>query len=76
MAFGGGYSEIVFNNQIDKFVFVWDQSVGKASESGIHFVTTFHRKVKEPGKLIKGKFPFLYSDEEVQTVFSLPSLVS
>ena len=71
-----GYSEIVVNNQIDKVVFVREQSVKKNLESGIPFITTYHPKVKELRKLIRDLLPFLYSDGEVQKVFSPPPIVS
>ena len=71
-----GYPEIVANNQIDKVVFGRDQSVKKNLESGIPFVTTYHPKVKELGKMIRDLLPFLYSDGEVQKVFSPPPIVS
>ena len=48
-----GYSEIVANNQIDKVVFGRDQSFEKDLASGVPFVTTYHPKVKELGKLIR-----------------------
>ena len=70
-----GYPKIVVNNQIDKVVFGRDQSVEKNLESGIPFVTTYD-KVKELGKLIRDLLPFLYSDREVQKVFSPPPIVS
>ena len=44
-----GYPEIVVNNQLDKVVFGRDQSVKKNLKSGIHFITTYHPKVKELG---------------------------
>ena len=66
-----GYPEIVVNNQIDKVHFGRYQSVKKNLESGI-FVTTYHPKVKELGKLIRDLLPFLYSDGEVQKIFSAP----
>ena len=71
-----GYPEIVVNNQIDKFVFGRDQCVKKNLESGIPFVTTYHPKVKELGKMIRDLLSFLYSDGEVQKVFSPPPIVS
>ena len=71
-----GYPEIVVNNQIDKVVFGRDQPVKKNSESSIPFVTTYHLKVKELGKLIRDLRPFLYSDGNVQKVFSPPPIVS
>ena len=44
--------------------------------SGIPFVSTCHPKVKKIGKLIMDLLPFLYSDGEVQKVFSPPPIVS
>ena len=70
-----GYPEIVVNNQIDKVHFGRYQSVKKNLESGI-FVTTYHPKVKELGKLIRDLLPFLYSDGEVRKIFSPPPIVS
>ena len=74
--FAIGYPEIVVNNQIDKAAFGSDQFVQKNWESGIAFVTTYHPKVKELGKLIRDLLPFLYSDGEFQKVFSPPPIVS
>ena len=71
-----GYPEIVVNNQIDKVVYARDQSVKKKLESGFPFVTTYHSKVKELGKMIRNLLPFLYGDGEVQKVFSPPLIVS
>ena len=71
-----GYPEIVVSNQIDKLVFGRDQSVKKNLESDIPFVTTYHPKVKELGKIIRDLLPFLYSDGKVQKVFSPPPIVS
>ena len=71
-----GYPEIVVNNQIDKVVFGRDQPVKENLESDIPFVATYHPKVKELGKLITDLLPFLYSDGEVQKVFSPPPIVS
>ena len=71
-----GYPEIVVNNQRDQVFFARDQSVKKNLESGIPFVTAYHPKVKELGKLIRDLLPFLYSDEKVQKVFSSPPIVS
>ena len=62
----GYHPEIVVNNQIDKFVFGRDQSVKRTLESGIPFVTLYHPKVKNLGKLMKDLLSFLYSDEEIQ----------
>ena len=44
-----GYSEIVFNIQMDKVLFGRGQSVKTTLESGITFVTTYHPEVKELG---------------------------
>ena len=71
-----GYSEIVVNNQINKVVFGREQSVKKNLESGIPFITTYHPKVKKLRKLTRDLLPFLYSDGEVQKVFSPPPIVS
>ena len=68
-----GYPEIVVNNQIDKVVFGRDQSVKKNLESGIPFLTIYHPKVKELGNIIRD---LLYSDGEVQKIFSPPPIVS
>ena len=46
-----GYPKTVVNNQIDKAVFGKYQSVKNTSEKGIPFVTTYHPKVIELGKL-------------------------
>ena len=69
-----GYPEIVVSNQIDKVVFGRNQSVKKKLESSIPFVTTYPPKVKELGKMIRELLPFLYSDGEVQKVFSPPPI--
>ena len=71
-----GYHEIVVNNQIDKVVFGRNHSVKKNLESGIPFVNTYHPNVKELRKLIRDVLPFLYSDGEIQKVFSHPLIVS
>ena len=71
-----GYPKIVVNNQIDKVVFGRDQSLKKNLKSGIPFVTTHHPKVKELGKLIRDLRPYLYSEEDVQKVFSSLPIVS
>ena len=62
-------------DQTDKVVFGRDQSVKRNLESGILFVTTYHPKVKELGKMIRDLLPFLYTDGEVQKVFSPPPIV-
>ena len=68
-----GYPEIVVNNQINK-VFGRDQCVKKNLESDIPFVTTYHPKGKELGKMIRDLLPFLYSDGEVPKVSHLLQL--
>ena len=45
-------------------------------ESGVPFVTTYHAKVEELGKVSRDLLPFLYSDGEVQRIFSPPPIVS
>ena len=66
-----GYPEIVASNQINEVVFGRDQFVKKKiGEIGIPFVTTFRPKFKGLGKLIRDLLPFLYSNGEVQKVFS------
>ena len=78
-----GYPEIGVNNQIDKLsiinnqvVFGRDQSVKKNLKSDIPFVTTYQTMAKELGKLIRDFLAFLYSNGEVQKVFSPPPIVS
>ena len=63
-------------DQTDKAVFGRDQSVKKNLENDIPFVTGYHPKVKELGKMIRDLLPFLYTDGEVQKVFSPPPIVS
>ena len=62
------YPENMRNEQINKVVFGKSQSSRKNSENGVPFVVTCH--------LIKDLLSFLYSDEEVQKVFSPPPMVS
>ena len=69
------YQENVVNERINKVVFGKSQPSRNNSENGISFVY-LSPKVKKPGKLIKDLLLFLYSDEEVQNVFSLPPMVS
>ena len=71
-----GYPEIVVNTQIDKVVFGRDQSVEKNLTSGVPFVTTYYSNVKKLRKLIRNVLPFLYSDGEVQKIFSPTPIVS
>ena len=54
-----GYPEIAVNSLADKVVFGRDHSAKKNLESGIPFVTTYHTKVKELGKLISELLTFL-----------------
>ena len=70
------YPENVVNEQINKVVFGKNQPSRKNSENAVPFVVTYHPKVKKLGKLIKDLLAFLYSDEEVQKVFSPPPMVS
>ena len=71
-----GYPDKVLNDQIDKVVFGKNPPVKKSSESGIPFVATCHPEVKDLGKLFKYLFPFLYSNEEVNKIYSLSQIVS
>ena len=59
-----------------KVIFAKNSSAEKSLENGITFVATYHPKVKDRGKLIKDLLPFLYSDEEVEKVFSPPPIAS
>ena len=70
------YPKNVVNEQVKKCVFGKNQSSRKNSENGVPFVVTHHPKVRKLGQLIKDLLPFLYSDEEVQKVFSPPPVVS
>ena len=70
------YPEKVVNGQIDKVLFDKNPPLKKFSENGIPFVATYHQKVKDLGKLIKDLLPLLYSDEEVEKVFSPPPIAS
>ena len=71
----GDYPRKVVNKQIDKVVF-GKQSNQKDFEQDVPFVATYHSKLKDLGKLIKNLQLFLYSDSEVQRVFSLAAIVS
>ena len=64
------YQENVVNEKSNKVVFGKSKPSRKNSENDILFVVTYHPKVKKLGKLIKDLLPFLYTDEEVQKVFS------
>ena len=70
------YPKIIANNQIYKVIFGRDQSVRKTLESGILFATAYYSKVKELRELIMDLLAFLYTDEEVQKLFSPPPMVS
>ena len=70
------YPKNVVNEQTNKVVFGKSQPSRKNSENGVPIVVTYHPKFKKLGKLIKGLLPFLYSNEEVQKVFSPPPMVS
>ena len=52
------------------------ESSRKNSENGIAFVVTYYSKFKKLGKIMKELLSFLYSDEEVQKVFSPLAMVS
>ena len=69
------YPENMVNEQINKVVFGKSQPSRKNSENGIPFVMIYHPKVKKLETLIKDLLPFLYSDEEVQKVFSPTPMV-
>ena len=71
-----GYPEKVINDQINGIVFGKSQPSRKNSENGIPLVVTYHLKIKKLRKLIKILLPLLYSDQEVQNVFSPPPMVS
>ena len=71
-----GYPEKGVNNQIDKLVFNKNPNLKKSSENQIPFVAVYHPKGEDLGKLIKNLLSFLYSDEEVEKVFSLPPILS
>ena len=71
-----GYPDKMLNDQIDKVVFGKNPSVKKSSESRIPFVATYHPEVKDLDKLVKYLFSFLYSDEEVDKIYSLSQIVS
>ena len=64
------YPEKVVDDQIHKIFFVKNAPIKKLSESGILFEFTCHPKINDINKLIKDLLQFLYSDEEVQKVFS------
>lgn len=69
------YPEKLVNDQIHKIVFVKNAPIKKLSESGILFEFTCHPKINDINKLIKDLLQFLYSDKEVQKVFSPPPIV-
>ena len=70
------YAKNVVNEQINKVFFGKNKPGRKNSENGVPFAVTYHPKFKKLGKLIKDLLSFLYSDEEVQKVFSPPPMVS
>ena len=70
------YQENVINDQSNRIAFGKSQPSRKNSENGIPLVVTYHLKIKKHRKLMKDLLPLLYSDEEVQKVFSPPSMVS
>ena len=70
------YPQKVVSKQIDKVVFGKQPTRKDTSEEGVPFVATNHRKLKDLGKLIKNSHLFLYSDSEIQRVFSPAPIVS
>ena len=69
------YFQKVVSEQIDKVVFGKQPTHKDTPEQGVLFVVT-HAKFKDFGKLIKNLQLFLYSDREVQRVFSTAPIVS
>ena len=70
------YPQKVVSEQIEKVVFGKQPFRKDTSEQGVPFVATYHPKLKDLGKLIKNLQLFLYSDNEVQRVFSPAPIVS
>ena len=69
------YPQTVVSEQIDKVVFGKQPTRKGTFEQGVPFVTTYHAKLKDLGKLIKTFQLFLYSDSEVERVFSPAHIV-
>ena len=59
-----------YSEQIDKVVFGKQPALKDTSEQTVPFVTTYYPRLKDFGKMIKNLQLFLYSDSEVQRVFS------
>ena len=74
--FARDYPQKSVSEQIDKVVFGKQTTRKDASEKDAPFVATYHPKRKDLGKLIKNLQLFLYSDIEVQRVFSPAHLIS
>ena len=76
MVFGERLLQKVVSEQIDKVVFGKQPARKDTSEQGVPFVVTYHPKLKDLSKLIKNLQLLLYSDSEVQRVFSPAAIVS
>ena len=72
---GKDYFQKVVSEQINKVVFGKHLTRKYTSEQGVPFIATYP-KLKDLGKLIKNLQLFLYSDSEVQRVFSTAPIVS
>ena len=70
------YPEKVVSEQIERVVFGKQPFRKGTSEQDVPIVATYHPKLKDLGKLIKNLQLFLYSDNEVQRVFSPAPIVS
>ena len=70
------YPERVVNDQIEKAVFGKNPPVMKSKGSGIRFVATYHLEVKDLSEFVKDLLLLLYSEEEFETVFPPPLIVS
>ena len=70
------YPQKVVSEQIEKVIFGKQPFRKDTSEQGVPFIVTYHPKLKDLGKLIKNVQLFLYSDNEVQRVFSPAPVVS
>ena len=70
------YPQRLVSEEIDKAVFGKQPTRKDTSEQGLPFVATYHPKLKNLGNLIKNLQLFLYSDSEVQRVFSPAPIVT
>ena len=70
------YPQKVVSEQIEKVVFGKQPFRKDTCEQGVPFVATYHPKLNNLGKLLKNLQLFLYSDNEVQRVFSPAPIVS